>query len=129
MRPFGVCLLVIGFDTDKKPRLFLTEPSGIDSEWYANAIGRGAKTVREYLEKQWVPELSSDAAIKLAIQALLEVVQTGANSMEIAVMSEGGKVEYVDVEQIQRLIDEIEREKQAEAERRRTGGASTMMQA
>lgn len=129
MRPFGVCLLVIGFDTDGHPRLFLTEPSGIDSEWYANAIGRGAKTVREYLEKQWAPDLASDAAIKLAIQALLEVVQTGASSMEIAVMTADCKVEYVKTEQIQRLIDEIEQEKQAEAERRRTGGASTMMQA
>lgn len=93
VRPFGVCMLVIGFDTDKKPRLFLTEPSGIDSEWVANAIGRGAKTVREYLEKEWEPELARNDAIKLAIQALLEVVQTGASSMEIAVMGADSKVQ------------------------------------
>lgn len=114
-------MLVIGMDSDKKPRLFLTEPSGIDSEWHANAIGRGAKTVREYLEKSWTPNLARDAAIKLTIQALLEVVQTGATSMEIAVMGEGGKVEYVAIEQIQTVIEEIEAEKKAEAERRRTG--------
>lgn len=33
VRPFGLCLLVIGFDKFKSPRLFLTEPSGIHSEW------------------------------------------------------------------------------------------------
>jgi 20S proteasome subunit alpha 4 len=93
VRPFGVCMLVIGFDTDKKPRLFLTEPSGIDSEWVANAIGRGAKTVREYLEKEWESDLSRSDAIKLTIQALLEVVQTGASSMEIAVMGSDSKVQ------------------------------------
>lgn len=119
-------MLVIGFDTDHKPRLFLTEPSGIDSEWHANAIGRGAKTVREYLEKTWTDGLAQEDAIKLAVQALLEVVQTGANSMEIAVMTADSRVTYVPVEQIQTIIETIEKEKQAEAELRRTGGAATM---
>lgn len=116
----------MGIDTDHKPRLFLTEPSGIDSEWNANAIGRGAKTVREYLEKTWTADLESTDAIKLAIQALLEVVQTGASSMEIAVMGLDSKVNYIPTEQIQTLIDEIEKEKLAEAERRRTGGTAMM---
>lgn len=124
VRPFGVCLLLMGFDTDHKPRLFLTEPSGIDSEWTANAIGRGAKTVREYLEKTWAEGLAREDAIKLAIQALLEVVQTGASSMEIAVMTADRKVTYVPSEQIQTLITDIERERQAEAERKRTGTTS-----
>ncbi len=119
-------MLMIGFDTDRKPRLFLTEPSGIDSEWNANAIGRGAKTVREFLEKTWTDGLSNDDSVKLAIQALLEVVQTGANSMEIAVMTSDNKISYIPTEEIQSIVDQIEKERAAEAERRRTGGATSM---
>lgn len=121
VRPFGVCMLMMGMDTDGKPRLFLTEPSGIDSEWNANAIGRGAKTVREYLEKAWAAGLAQEEAVKLAVQALLEVVQTGATSMEIAVMTQDAKVAYIPTERIQEIIAQIEAEKQAEAERRRGG--------
>lgn len=41
----------------------------------ANAIGRSAKTVREFLEKHYSEEVanSDDETIKLAIKALLEV--------------------------------------------------------
>lgn len=41
----------------------------------ANAIGRSAKTVREFLEKHYTEEVadSDDETIKLAIKALLEV--------------------------------------------------------
>ena len=43
----------------------------------ANAIGRSAKTVREFLEKHYTDEVadSDDETIKLAIKALLEVSQ------------------------------------------------------
>ena len=86
VRPFGLCTLIIGADADKKPRLYLTEPSGIHSEWKANAIGRSSKTVREFLEKHYNDTLNRDAAIKLTVRALLEVVQTGASNMEVVWM-------------------------------------------
>ena len=43
--------------------------------YQANAIGRSAKTVREFLEKHYTEEVadSDDETIKLAIKALLEV--------------------------------------------------------
>lgn len=41
----------------------------------ANAIGRGAKSVREFLEKNYTDEAieTDDLTIKLVIRALLEV--------------------------------------------------------
>jgi 20S proteasome alpha/beta subunit len=45
--------LIAGFDTDKKPRLFLTEPSGNCTEWMANCIGNNSKQVVEFLEKNY----------------------------------------------------------------------------
>lgn len=54
----------------------------------ANAIGRSAKTVREYLEKHYTDEIKTNVeeCIKLALKALLEVVQSGGKNMELAIM-------------------------------------------
>ena len=54
----------------------------------ANAIGRSAKTVREFLEKHYTEEVASTEkeSVKLALKALLEVVQSGSKNMELAIM-------------------------------------------
>jgi len=49
----------------------------------ANAIGRSSKTVREFLEKNWKPELSTSETIQLAVKSLLEVVQTGSKNIDL----------------------------------------------
>lgn len=61
----------------------------------ANATGRSAKSVREYLEKNYSPETvkTRDSSIMLAIKALLEVVQSGSKSMEVAVIEKGKSLE------------------------------------
>lgn len=76
----------MGFDSDKVPKLYQTDPSGVYSAWKANAIGRSSKTVREFLEKNYKEDMSKQETIKLAIKSLLEVVQTGAKNIEIAIM-------------------------------------------
>ena len=107
VRPFGISTLIVGFDpNDSVPRLYQTEPSGIYNAWkvgqlpilavntelQACAIGRSSKTVREFLEKNYVDTLERDEAIKLTVKSLLEVVQTGAKNIEISVMEEYGKI-------------------------------------
>ena len=53
----------------------------------ANCIGgRNEKAVREFLEKNWNAELSQEAAVRLTVKALLEVVDSGSKNMEIAVI-------------------------------------------
>ncbi|XP_062916386.1 proteasome subunit alpha type-7 isoform X1 [Mobula hypostoma] len=73
-RPFGISALIVGFDYDGTPRLYQTDPSGTYQAWKANAIGRSAKTVREFLEKNYTDEAmaTDNDTIKLAIKALLE---------------------------------------------------------
>jgi 20S proteasome subunit alpha 4 len=59
----------------------------------ANAIGRSSKTVREFLERNYKDDMSRDDTIKLTIKSLLEVVQTGAKNIEIAILEKGRPLE------------------------------------
>ncbi|CAD6581741.1 MAG: Proteasome subunit alpha type-4 [Cyphobasidiales sp. Tagirdzhanova-0007] len=130
VRPFGIATLVIGFDANEQiPRLYLTEPSGIFSAWKANAIGRSSKTVREFLEKNYKDEASTADTIKLAVKSLLEVVQTGAKNIDMAVMEGHGEVRNLTLKEIEEVVAEIEKEKEAEAERKRTRLAATQARA
>lgn len=131
-RPFGISCLIGGFDYDGKAHLYQTEPSGIYYEWKANATGRSAKTVREFLEKYYKPEEveTEDGAVKLAIKALLEVAQSGQKNLEVAVMERDKPLKMLDVETIEKYVTIIEKEKEEEAEKKkqkkwaylRTGG-------
>ncbi|KAJ3313188.1 Proteasome subunit alpha type-4 [Boothiomyces sp. JEL0838] len=122
VRPFGISTLIIGFDSDKIPKLYQTDPSGIYSAWKANAIGRSSKTVREFLELNYKDDLSREDSIKLAVKSLLEVVQTGAKNIEIAVMDING-VEFLEQEQVETISAEIEKENAAEQEKKKKPSA------
>ncbi|KAH6944139.1 hypothetical protein HPB50_002044 [Hyalomma asiaticum] len=118
-RPFGISALIAGFDFDGTPRLFQTDPSGVYHEWKANATGRNAKTVREYLEKNYSPDKieSDEGAVKLAIRALLEVIQ--GHNLEVAVMERGKPLKMLEAKEIEKYVEEIEKEKEDEAEKKK----------
>ncbi|XP_035403856.1 proteasome subunit alpha type-7 [Cygnus olor] len=113
-RPFGISALIVGFDFDGTPRLYQTDPSGTYHAWKANAIGRGAKSVREFLEKNYTDEAieTDDLTIKLVIKALLEVVQSGGKNIELAVMRRDQPLKILSPEEIEKYVAEIEKEKE-----------------
>ncbi|KAJ3332559.1 Proteasome subunit alpha type-4 [Kappamyces sp. JEL0680] len=113
VRPFGISTLIIGWDSDKVPKLYQTDPSGIYSAWKANAIGRSSKTVREFLEQNYKEDMDRADTIKLAIKSLLEVVQTGAKNIEIAVM-ENGVISELEPSEVEAVTAIIEAENAAE---------------
>ncbi|KAJ9205192.1 hypothetical protein DTO021D3_2882 [Paecilomyces variotii] len=122
VRPFGISTLIVGFDKgDNVPRLYQTEPSGIYSAWKANAIGRSSKTVREFLERNHKDDMDREQTIQLTIKSLLEVVQTGAKNIEIAIMAPGKLMEQLPDEDIEAYVKSIEAEKQEEAAKKKTG--------
>ncbi|CAD7697241.1 unnamed protein product [Ostreobium quekettii] len=121
VRPFGISTLIVGYATNGEPRLFQTEPSGTYSSWKASAIGRNSKTVREFLEKHYT-ETSGQDTVKLALKALLETVEPGSKTIELAVMEKDTGLRVLTDEQVDALVKEIEEEKAA-AEAARRGGA------
>ena len=73
LRPFGVSILVAGIDSDG-PKLFETDPTGIYFQYRATAIGEGEPEVEEILNKEYNPEMSIEEGLKLALNALIQVL-------------------------------------------------------
>merc|ERR1712008_287486 len=119
VRPFGIATLLAGFhnadsgdDNNKEvPVLYQTDPAGTHSSWKAQVIGgRNEKSLREYLEKNYKEGMDEKAAVKLSIQALLEVVDSGAKNMEICVVRTGGVKHTMDEDEVNLVVKEIEEE-------------------
>ncbi|XP_074278889.1 proteasome subunit alpha type-7-like [Silene latifolia] len=116
VRPFGLSTLIASFDPfTNVPALYQTDPSGTFSDWKANATGRNSNSIREFLEKNY------KETVKLAIRALLEVVESGVKNLEVAVMTKEGLHQLEEAE-IDAIVAEIEAEK-AVAEAAKKGPA------
>lgn len=73
LRPFGVSVLVAGIDGNT-PRLYETDPTGIFFEYKASVIGEGEVDVEEILQKEYKPEITIEAGLKLCLSALKKVL-------------------------------------------------------
>lgn len=63
--------------------------------------------------------MDREATLKLTIKSLLEVVQTGAKNIEIAIMAPGKLLEMLPMEDIEKYVKDIETEKQEEAAKKK----------
>jgi 20S proteasome subunit alpha 6 len=89
MRPYGVGLLVAGYDS--APHLFETCPSGNYFEFRGQAIGSRAQSAKTYIERvaDQLDGAGLDELIRHGIKALRESVQTGAEGLSAANCSVG----------------------------------------
>jgi len=71
-RPFGVSLLIAGVNS--RPRLFLTDPTGIYWEYKATAIGEAEDELKEILVKEYKEIMTLDDGMRLGISALKRVL-------------------------------------------------------
>ncbi|WRX26003.1 Proteasome [Theobroma cacao] len=53
VRPFGVSLLVAGYD-DNGPQLYQVDPSGSYFSWKASAMGKNVSNAKTFLEKRYL---------------------------------------------------------------------------
>ena len=114
MRPFGISTLVCGYDRHGL-HLYQTDPSGTFYAWKANAIGKNSKTVREYLEKNYTEDVAKqeEECKKLAVKALLEVVESGGRNIEVATMKAGEPLKLWTDEEVDTFVTALEAEKAA----------------
>eukprot|EP00475_Leptophrys_vorax_P016544 TRINITY_DN2300_c0_g1_i1.p2 TRINITY_DN2300_c0_g1~~TRINITY_DN2300_c0_g1_i1.p2 ORF type:complete len:281 (+),score=78.13 TRINITY_DN2300_c0_g1_i1:49-891(+) len=86
-RPYGVGLLVVGYDEKFGPRLFETSPAGIHYQFYAQSIGARSQACKTYLEKHQdsFPDANLDEMIIHAAKALQGAAQTAKEYTEESV--------------------------------------------
>lgn len=65
--------------------------------------------------------MDREATIALTVKSLLEVVQTGAKNIEIAIMAPGKTIEMLPADQIEQYVKTIEAEKQEEQAKKKPG--------
>jgi proteasome alpha subunit len=102
VRPFGVSL-ILGGVVNKKPELYLTDPSGTYISYDAIAIGSGSEQVTDFLEKTYKNDLSLDEAATLATAGiyLSSEDKEGADHIRMARINvETGLFEIVSKEEI-----------------------------
>eukprot|EP00667_Euglena_gracilis_P020369 EG_transcript_22055 len=71
VRPFGVSLLVAGYD-NTGPHLYQVDPSGSYWAWKASAIGKNMVNAKTFLEKRYDPDIELEDAIHTALLTLKE---------------------------------------------------------
>lgn len=73
------------------------------------------------MEKYYTDEDTKtvEGTVKLAIRALLEVVQSGQKNLEIAVMKQGEPMIMLDSDTIEKYVTQIEKEKEEEADKKK----------
>ncbi|KAF9132251.1 Proteasome subunit alpha type-2 [Mortierella sp. 14UC] len=88
VRPFGVSLLIAGFD-EKGPMLYQVDPSGSYWPWKATAIGKNMVNAKTFLEKRYNEDIELEDAIHTAILTLKEGFegQMTENTIEIGVIT------------------------------------------
>lgn len=107
LRPFGVSMLVAGIEEDGLMKLFVTEPYGLYFQYRATAIGEHDVEVEQILQKKWKASITVDAAIKLGVDTLKEVLKSDfdVNTCDVAVIRlDTKKFELLNSDVIKKLI-------------------------
>lgn len=111
-RPYGVGLLVAGYDQDG-PHLYETSPSGDINEYYAYSIGAKSQSARTYLENNFerFPHVNSDRLILHGIKAVSTSVQDqnelNAKSIEVAIVGKGQPFRFLTQEENKAYLDRL----------------------
>mmetsp|Transcript_60353 Transcript_60353/g.99594 ORF Transcript_60353/g.99594 Transcript_60353/m.99594 type:complete len:261 (-) Transcript_60353:237-1019(-) len=130
-RPFGVGLLVIGYDTNGA-HLYETDPAGNYFEYLAYSIGARNQAAKTYLEKKYdtFTDIGQDELIQHGVNALKETVRTRdltltTDNTSVIVVGKNCNVQHLNDEQLQPFIDKVEADNDAadEAENEQKDGA------
>jgi 20S proteasome subunit alpha 2 len=109
VRPFGVSLLVAGYD-ESGPSLYQVDPSGSYFAWKASAIGKNMVNAKTFLEKRYSDDIELEDAIHTAILTLKEGFdgQISAENIEIGVVGVDRKFRVLTSSEIADYLEEVE---------------------
>jgi 20S proteasome subunit alpha 6 len=113
-RPYGVGLLVIGYD-QTGPHLYETSPSGNFYDYKAMAIGARSQSAKTYLEKNFpsFENLTLDELVKHSLIALRETLQSSADGLNlkncsVGIVGENRNFEILEGQKLQSYLDSLD---------------------
>jgi len=108
VRPFGVSLLLAGYDDDG-PQLYQVDPSGSYWAWKASAIGKNSVNAKTFLEKRYDPEMELEDAIHTAILTMKEGFEGSIdeNNIEIGVIGPDRKFRILSAAEVKDYVQEV----------------------
>mmetsp|Transcript_16544 Transcript_16544/g.27995 ORF Transcript_16544/g.27995 Transcript_16544/m.27995 type:complete len:244 (+) Transcript_16544:104-835(+) len=86
-RPFGVALLMAGWDRKEGPQLFFSDPSGTYFTYKAKAIGAGSEGAQATLQDRYRDDLTLAEAENLAFEILKQVMEEKISNANVEVAS------------------------------------------
>ncbi|XWS16027.1 hypothetical protein CRYUN_Cryun34aG0051000 [Craigia yunnanensis] len=109
VRPFGVSLLVAGYD-DNGPQLYQVDPSGFYFSWKASAMGKNVSNAKTFLEKRYTDDMELDDAVHTAILTLKEGFegQISGKNIEIGIIGTDKKFRVLTPAEIEDYLAEVE---------------------
>ncbi|VVA27244.1 PREDICTED: proteasome [Prunus dulcis] len=109
VRPFGVSLLVAGFD-DSGPQLYQVDPSGSYFSWKASAMGKNVSNAKTFLEKRYTNDMELDDAVHTAILTLKEGFegQISGKNIEIGIIGTDKKFRVLTPAEIEDYLAEVD---------------------
>ena len=108
IRPFGCALFFIGIDA-QGTQIYTTSPSGIYRSFNGYAIGSGETTAREFIIKNYKPNLEFNELVKLSIEALKEATEEDltVDTLRLSyVKSDNKQFKICDKKEIQGFLNE-----------------------
>jgi 20S proteasome subunit alpha 6 len=117
-RPYGVGLLISGYDEQTGTHLFQVEPSGNFYEFKAIAIGARSQSAKTYLEKHF--ETFKDADLdSLILHALHALKGTTGENMEltsknasVSVVGKDKAYDLIEEDRLEAYISQMEQDKE-----------------
>ncbi len=102
-RPFGVALMIAGFDT--KPKLYTTDVTGNYLQYKANAIGEGDTKLQERLRERYKQDLDCKEGIKLGLDIFKDVLQDdfSIERFDVAVIDKSKKIKRYSADELKKL--------------------------
>lgn len=106
-RPFGVALLIAGFD-ESGPSLFFADPSGTFMKYSAKAIGSASEVAQAQLQDEYHRDLSLSEALKMSAKILKQVMEDKLDPLnsQFAIVKKDG-FQVLDENELKSLIESI----------------------